>query len=626
MRKFFRGLATAFVLLFMLFTYISASSIILIGLGYSSALKNNEGDVLDYTATSTFRRVTLENFDSLYAAVTSDGDVSFRYDDELVYFAYSAGTGLTLCSDPEVYDVPTFESLYLDNASYPYYCRYSAGTYKGESSASGESVAFEVPYERSGTEIFDGEQRNYGDTVIILAVLEPRAALEGYGYARIEFTLLKNGMHYLFAATGAFLVAMSVVLSGGSARRRIERAISSAVSWVYIEFKLAVIALAVWLIYGQTGRIGARFFIIVLALGIPLLYIIKCNAQYAPRTFFKKSLCYDLYLYLKSIYDRVVPVMPLQIKVRRQVLTLFIFGFALPFALFFASDAFLGLAVVRILIPFYILYFGVVFALFFKGYSSLVNDISELTRFSSAITIGDRLPDIKLDEKDDLYELKTNISKIDESISAAADLKFRQSNKKLSEILSSLSELKEQSGLLKELAGDTGQNNPEILAISKRIASISDKMTDTIMLDSPVTAPVLKRIDFLALLDEVMNSKLPELSAAQLKVHAKLPPPPAFITADMSHIRAALDILLSNLAMYALSGSDVEMVLRKEGQVWRFIIVNIESPYACSDNASVALATGLSLAKEYLALNGGRLEHTSDGNKFGVSFVLPVAH
>jgi hypothetical protein len=55
-------------------------------------------------------------------------------------------------------------------------------------------------------------------------------------------------------------------------------------------------------------------------------------------------------------------------------------------------------------------------------------------------------------------------------------------------------------------------------------------------------------------------------------------------------------------------------------------MVNIESPYACSDKANITLATGLSLAREYLALNGGRLEHTSDGNKFGVSFILPVAH
>jgi signal transduction histidine kinase len=554
--------------------------------------------------------------------------VEFPYGDELAYFAYSSDTGITTCSDPEVYDVPAFEGLYLNNKSYIYYCKYTAGAFRGASSASGKAIEFEVPYENSATELFDGRQRDYPGTVLIIAVAKPKYSFEGYGYSRLEFLLLKNGVQYLFVAIGFFLVSFAVAMYGGGARRRLEKYISTVVSWIYFEIKLAALILAVYLVSGASSKIDERFLTYVFCLALPVFYILSCNARYAPRSFFKKSLFYDLFKFLKSIYDDVVPVMPLQVKLRKQILAMFIYGFVLPIVLFFVCDALFGLSAVRIMIPFYILYFGFISALFLRKYTLLVNDISELTRFSSALPLGDRIPGIELNEKDDLYELKSNISKIDESIAAAADLMFCQSNKKMAELLQSINELKEQTALLKDFASPSGEPRgaEELASISKRISAISDKMQDAIMLESPVSAPVLKRIDFLFLLDEVMNDKFAEISAAQLRIHAKLPPPPAYITADMAHIRAALDILFSNLALYALSNSDVELIFKKEGQVWRFIMVNAISPYARSEKSNMTLATGLSLAKEYLALNGGRLEYTSDGNKFGVTFVFPVAH
>lgn len=628
MNKLFRGMAVAFVLIFMLVTYISISLVSLLGIGYYTVFRDNDVDITDYTRTASFKQITMENLDALYNAVTTGEKVAFPYGDQLAYFGYSLKTGITVCSDPEVFDVPTFEDLYLDNSSYIFYCKYSAGAFKGASSTSGKVIEFEVLYENSATELFNGKQRDYPGSVLVIAVAQPKYSLSGYGYSRLEFLLLKNGVQYLFIAVGFFLISFAAVMYGSNARRRLERSISNAISWIYFEVKLAFLALSAYLVSASSNKVDERFLTYVLCLLIPVFYFLSCNARYSPRSFFKKSLFYDLYKYSKAIYDKVIPVMPLQIKLRKQILVLFIYGFILPIILFFVSDAFLGLSAVRVMIPFYILYFCFLSALFLRKYSLLVNDISELTRFSSTLQLGDRMPNIKLNAKDDLYELKTNISKIDESIAAAADLMFCQSNKKMAELMQSINELKEQSALLRDFTSSSSEARSieEIASITKRITTISDKMQDMIMLDSPVTAPVLKRIDFLSLLDEVMNDKYAEISAAQLRIHAKLSSPPAYITADMAHIRAALDILFSNLAMYALSNSDVELVFKKEGQVWRFIMVNIESPFAFAEKSNMTLATGLSLAKEYLALNGGRLEHTSDGNKFGVTFVIPVAH
>ena len=196
-------------------------------------------------------------------------------------------------------------------------------------------------------------------------------------------------MQYLFVAIG-----FPCLLCCCYVRRRRKAAfgkyISTVVSWIYFEIKLAALILAVYLVSGLVKNRREVFNICILPRS-PVFYILSCNARYAPRSFFKKSLFYDLFKFLKSIYDDVVPVMPLQVKLRKQILAMFIYGFVLPIVLFFVCDALFGLSAVRIMIPFYILYFGFISALFLRKYTLLVNDISELTRFSSALPIGDRI-------------------------------------------------------------------------------------------------------------------------------------------------------------------------------------------------------------------------------------------
>jgi hypothetical protein len=180
-----------------------------------------------------------------------------------------------------VYDVPAFEGLYLNNKSYIYYCKYTAGAFRGASSASGKAIEFEVPYENSATELFDGRQRDYPGTVLIIAVAKPKYSFEGYGYSRLEFLLLKNGVQYLFVAIGFFLVSFAVAMYGGGARRRLEKYISTVVSWIYFEIKLAALILAVYLVSGASL---SPFFI-------------SCPAtQGMRREAFSKRACFTIYL------------------------------------------------------------------------------------------------------------------------------------------------------------------------------------------------------------------------------------------------------------------------------------------------------------------------------------------
>lgn len=634
MNKLARALSSAAVLFFMLMTYLSGAALFMLGCGYVTARTDNKAAASDYTQTNAFRRATRESFDALYEAVTT-GEPPQGISDDVAYFAYGLDTNILYCSDPSVGDIPAFEEKYAAGGAYVYFCRYSSDVFRGVSAVSGRNVSFEYSYVNAATAVLDGVQRNYAGTALIVAVLQPvHVGFDGYGAARLEAFILRNGVSGFFVLLGLFLLSFAVVLANGPRRRRIDRRIADAVAWLYLELRFAALG-AVLLLCVRSWSFPPdyRFTAVIALLLVPALYVLRCNVKYnGGSAFFKRSALYHLFLFIRSQFDAVVPLTSMQRGVRMRAVRLALFGLALPLLLFFAADLVLGSGAVRLMIPFYLFYFAVLFALFYKKYAELVNGLSELERLSALLPLGERIPDSGLDESDPLYPLAKNINAIDEAVNAQAEMKFKHSHKKLAQLSGSISELKEQLRQLDENvraanAASDGASYPLDIYVSiKRLTQIADTMFDTVMQNLPVTAPVLKRMDLLPVLDEVTHARLPEMSAAQITIDARLPSSPVLITADPRHIRAVLDILYGNLAMYALAGSTVDMQIRKEGDAWRFVMVNTVSPAVSAESAPNKISTGLALAREYLALNGGSIEYSGKDNRFGVSFVLPAAH
>ena len=77
--------------------------------------------------------------------------------------------------------------------------------------------------------------------------------------------------------------------------------------------------------------------------------------------------------------------------------------------------------------------------------------------------------------------------------------------------------------------------------------------------------------------------------------------------------------------MYAQAGTQVDISLRKDGQNWIYTIENEESPYAYAGAASADLSTGLTMAREYISINGGSLSQLSDNGRYSVTLKLPAA-
>lgn len=629
MQKFARAVSYCLVLVFMLLAGLSGAACCTLGCGFVIAQKDNRLPVSNYTQTNVFRRTTRETFDALYEAVSARSE-PVGIPDGTAYFAFSLKTNATLSSDPQIADIPSFEAAYGGSDAYIYFCRYSANVFRGSSSVTGQPAAFEYPYTDAATAIFDGTMRNYEDAAILIAVLRPtHLSTDGFGAALLEWFVLRRGLTSLFVLAGVFLFSLAVVLVNGSRRRRIERRISDLVSWLYLELRLAAIAAVIYVCirawaFPPTYQTTAA----VTLLLIPMLYVLRCSLRYrGGRSFFSNSAAVHIIRFLRDQLNAVLPVSQAQRGVRMQAIRLILFGFCLPMLLFFLSDLLLGLRAVRLMIPFYLFYFAVLFALFYRQYARLVNQVSELERLSAMLPLGEHVPQSDLTDSDPLYPLTCNLNAIDDAVNARAEQLFIRSHKKLAQLSASISELKEQLRLLETTAcANASCESPDASICLKRLNQITDTMLDTVMQNMPVTAPVLKRLDLLTVLDEVSNARMPEISAAQLTIHSHLPSAPVLITADPRQIHAVLDILYGNLAMYALAGSNVELHIRREGEFWRFVLVNLVAPTADTGDAATKFSTGLTLAREYLALNGGSLESSARDNRFGVSILLPAAH
>lgn len=625
MRRLLRAISYSLVLFFLLLSWVSGALCCVLGCGYFSAQLDNRTDVSDYTQTAIFRRTLRETFDTLYETAVS-GQAPTNLPDGTAYFVYSLHTNRSFCSEPNIADIPSFEASFSDNESIVCFCRYTSGTYRGTSFVTGEAVSFEYSSFNAATELFDGTAHSYEDVAILVAVRQPtHMTMDGFGASLLEWYLLQNGLPALFVLIGIFLLSLSVVLANGSRRRRIERRISDLVSWLYLEVRLALL-LAVSVICVRCWSFPPSFptTVSLTFLLLPALYVLRCSVRYRGNTpFFTHSAIAQLIRFIRAQLDLVLPITRVQRDLRLQAVRLLLFGLCLPMLLFFLVDLLIGVSVVRLLLPFYLLYFAVLLGLFYRRYASLANGISELERLSAVLPLGEQVPDHSLSESDPLYPLATHLNQVDQAVQARAEWMLSRSLKKFTRISDSISAMKEQLRLLESAMPDASATEAGICL--RRLSQLADEMQDTVLHDMPVTAPVMKRMDLLAALDEVAHARMPEIIAAQITFEKQLPPAPVLITADPRHIHAVLDILYGNLAMYALAGSTADLRIFREADCWRFVLVNRFASSGDADSSAAKCSTGLTLAREYLALNGGSLESSINGNCFGVSFTLPAA-
>lgn len=624
MKKLLRTAALVLTLLFMLLTYASGTILLWLGCGYGVARLRNSGSVNNVTETYQFRRIVRENMDELYRVVTT-GKAPENMAEGVAYFAYGMDANILCSSDSEVTDIPSFEEMYQPGDTFIYFVRYTAGTYRGASTANGRSEAFVYDYAEAVDKVLDGEMRDYANTALMLAVRIPkRTGFDGLRGAKLEYYLLRYGPLMLLVVLGGFLFSLAIVLFNSRRRRRVDRRLADAVAWLYVEIKLAALAAVVWLCVKYCVFPPDYRTPLILALCLfPVAYILRCNVQYhGGGAFFRRSLIADFVRAIRRAFDQILPLTELQRDAKTHGIRLAVFGLVIPAVLFIAVDQLIGARALRLLIPFYIVYFAVLFFLFYRKFAKLVNGVAELERFSALLPEGGRPPKSELTEDEILAPLAERLTEVDEAVEARADQKFRQTHKKLALISVTIGDLREQLHTLTNQTADQPELQPELRQLNR----MAEDLFDTVMQTMPVAAPVLKRMDLSALVTEVGSAHLAELSAAQLALNSELPEEPVFITADAGQIRMVLNIFFGNAAMYAAAGSTLEVRILPEPGQWRFVMVNSIAESTGGASGSGSFSCDLGMAREYIAINGGILEQTVSGSRFAVSFALPAAH
>jgi signal transduction histidine kinase len=141
--------------------------------------------------------------------------------------------------------------------------------------------------------------------------------------------------------------------------------------------------------------------------------------------------------------------------------------------------------------------------------------------------------------------------------------------------------------------------------------------------------------------DELMRQALGEweekLAQRQLQVVADYPKEPIMVLADGRRLFRVLDNVLQNVCKYAMQGTRVYVGLcRKDGQV-EFVMKNISEAqlniqpeelmerFTRGDSARTTEGSGLglSIAKDFVRLQGGELEIVLDGDLFKVVIRFP---
>ena len=153
---------------------------------------------------------------------------------------------------------------------------------------------------------------------------------------------------------------------------------------------------------------------------------------------------------------------------------------------------------------------------------------------------------------------------------------------------------------------------------------------------------VQARIETLCLTD-LLTQALAEFDDAfqsrRLALRVARPEEKLYVRADGAKLWRVLSNLLGNAAKYALEGTRVYISIAREGTWARFTMKNIAgyemnfSPDEITDRFARGAASrgsegsglGLAIAQSFLALQGGALTVSTDGDLFKASFTLPAA-
>lgn len=661
--SFFAGLSLLFFILFSGFAALVHSG------GNFEVLKLQFSK--DYKDTAAFKERTANYFDQLTYAATADNVYLGNLSDEgdnLRYYLVNQATGLTLKNTGEELKLSPSSGLPVLPDGYSYFWYFDGEKLQvidngrpvdiKRTDSGYREITRRLMTNHSGSE----SAAALANTRIVLAVkdiLEENPYGHSDYYAEQKFISIIKPVYGLLVVLT--MVCLGLYLFQRQEKQRLDKALAAWSGKFWIEAKaflsfMVLIFLAVvleknyWL---GLAPFTSEFVLNATAVTIALLitgwwfYLMLIDLLVNRKAFFGHNLVNTVINWYRKLESRY-PWQEAMLK-RAYFLLTAVTVLAL-FSVFFLLQSVGTGNSISFIMSLILAATGVYLIIrYMKRFQQTVTSMGQVVDHIELIKHGDFNTRLELPEDDDMYQTAINLNSIQEGMSNAVEEKMKSERMKvelitnvshdlktpLTSIISYIDLLAKEEGLpehVNDYISILAQKSERLKNLIQDLFDLSKASSDSMALD-------LEKLDLARLIHQTMGDMEEQITASNLAFRLNIPDRPVIIESDGGKLRRVLENLISNALKYSLPGSRVFIdLVTTDGEAIATIknTANYEMDFTPDDimqrfvrgdesRSTEGSGLGLSIARSFTEICGGKFSITIDGDLFKVELRFSLA-
>ncbi len=661
--SFFAGLSLLFFILFSGFAALVHSG------GNFEVLKLQFSK--DYKDTAAFKERTANYFDQLTYAATADNVYLGNLSDEgdnLRYYLVNQATGLTLKNTGEELKLSPSSGLPVLPDGYSYFWYFDGEKLQvidngrpvdiKRTDSGYREITRRLMTNHSGSE----SAAALANTRIVLAVkdiLEENPYGHSDYYAEQKFISIIKPVYGLLVVLT--MVCLGLYLFQRQEKQRLDKALAAWSGKFWIEAKaflsfMVLIFLAVvleknyWL---GLAPFTSEFVLNATAVTIALLitgwwfYLMLIDLLVNRKAFFGHNLVNTVINWYRKLESRY-PWQEAMLK-RAYFLLAAVTVLAL-FSVFFLLQSVGTGNSISFIMSLILAATGVYLIIrYMKRFQQTVTSMGQVVDHIELIKHGDFNTRLELPEDDDMYQTAINLNSIQEGMSNAVEEKMKSERMKvelitnvshdlktpLTSIISYIDLLAKEEGLpehVNDYISILAQKSERLKNLIQDLFDLSKASSDSMALD-------LEKLDLARLIHQTMGDMEEQITASNLAFRLNIPDRPVIIESDGGKLRRVLENLISNALKYSLPGSRVFIdLVTTDGEAIATIknTANYEMDFTPDDimqrfvrgdesRSTEGSGLGLSIARSFTEICGGKFSITIDGDLFKVELRFSLA-
>ncbi|NLW43961.1 MAG: HAMP domain-containing histidine kinase [Syntrophomonadaceae bacterium] len=625
----------------------------------------------DYKDTAAFKERTANYFDQLTYAATADNVYLGNLSDEgdnLRYYLVNQATGLTLKNTGEELKLSPSSGLPVLPDGYSYFWYFDGEKLQvidngrpvdiKRTDSGYREITRRLMTNHSGSE----SAAALANTRIVLAVkdiLEENPYGHSDYYAEQKFISIIKPVYGLLVVLT--MVCLGLYLFQRQEKQRLDKALAAWSGKFWIEAKaflsfMVLIFLAVvleknyWL---GLAPFTSEFVLNATAVTIALLitgwwfYLMLIDLLVNRKAFFGHNLVNTVINWYRKLESRY-PWQEAMLK-RAYFLLAAVTVLAL-FSVFFLLQSVGTGNSISFIMSLILAATGVYLIIrYMKRFQQTVTSMGQVVDHIELIKHGDFNTRLELPEDDDMYQTAINLNSIQEGMSNAVEEKMKSERMKvelitnvshdlktpLTSIISYIDLLAKEEGLpehVNDYISILAQKSERLKNLIQDLFDLSKASSDSMALD-------LEKLDLARLIHQTMGDMEEQITASNLAFRLNIPDRPVIIESDGGKLRRVLENLISNALKYSLPGSRVFIdLVTTDGEAIATIknTANYEMDFTPDDimqrfvrgdesRSTEGSGLGLSIARSFTEICGGKFSITIDGDLFKVELRFSLA-